>query len=287
MRRATVLLLAVLAAGCGGAAADRDREGQEQAAAPRAAVPVLQAVAVDAGRVLRISQGAAESWRPAPPPQRTTRCLPGAEQSLGDRELAYAGVAQRRLTAYREPGRGPLRTFGRLNENDYPTVFGVLGVIHGADCRAQWYRVQLPMRPNGLVGYVRASALELATVRTRIEIDLSERRLEFFRDGQLVHRLTTAIGSDSTPTPTGRYYVNQRLLSNDPSGPFGPGALGISAFSPVLIHWEQGGPIAIHGTNNPASIGRAASNGCLRLQNEDLVRLYEQTPAGTPVVIRA
>jgi lipoprotein-anchoring transpeptidase ErfK/SrfK len=55
----------------------------------------------------------------------------------------------------------------------------------------------------------------------------------------------------------------------------------------VLIHWPQGGPIAIHGTNNPDSIGKAASNGCLRLPNRQLIRLFEQTPAGTPVVIKA
>ena len=96
---------------------------------------------------------------------------------------------------------------------------------------------------------------------------------------------TVAVGSSATPTPTGNYYVNQRLIPTDTSGPFGPGAIGISAFSNVLTGWTQGGPIAIHGTNEPWSIGHAVSNGCIRVHNDVLRRLFKATPAGTPVVI--
>jgi lipoprotein-anchoring transpeptidase ErfK/SrfK len=84
----------------------------------------------------------------------------------------------------------------------------------------------------------------------------------------------------------GRYYVNQRLVPSDKSGPFGPGAVGVSAFSPVLTGWAQGGPIAIHGTNQPWSIGHSVSNGCIRLPNAVLKRLFAGALAGTPVVIR-
>jgi lipoprotein-anchoring transpeptidase ErfK/SrfK len=62
--------------------------------------------------------------------------------------------------------------------------------------------------------------------------------------------------------------------------------VGISAFSPVLTGWTQGGPIAIHGTDEPWSIGRAVSNGCIRLPNAVLRKLFAQTPSGTPVLIR-
>ena len=89
------------------------------------------------------------------------------------------------------------------------------------------------------------------------------------------------------PTPTGRYYVNQRLVPDDASGPFGPAALGISAFSPVLTWWAQGGPVAIHGTNEPWSIGQAVSDGCVRLPNAILERVFAAVDAGTPVIIRA
>ncbi|MDX6455249.1 MAG: hypothetical protein QOD48_1356, partial [Gaiellaceae bacterium] len=134
--------------------------------------------------------------------------------------------------------------------------------------------------------WVRASHVQLVRVRTRIVVDLSERRVRFYKRGRLVLSSTAAVGSSATPTPLGRYYVNQRLIPRDPGGPFGPGAIGISAFSPVLTGWTQGGPIAIHGTNEPWSIGRAVSNGCIRLPNAALRKLFAQTPSGTPVLIR-
>jgi lipoprotein-anchoring transpeptidase ErfK/SrfK len=101
-----------------------------------------------------------------------------------------------------------------------------------------------------------------------------------------VLRTAVAGGSPATPTPTGRYYVDQRLIPADSGGPFGPAAIGISAHTNVLTGWTQGGPIAIHGTNEPSSIGHAASNGCIRVDNRVLRRLFRVTPAGTPVVIR-
>lgn len=80
--------------------------------------------------------------------------------------------------------------------------------------------------------------------------------MTLFRDGRPVLETVGGIGSPATPTPTGSFYVNQRLIPTDTSGPFGPGAIGISAFSNVLTGWAQGGPIAIHGTNQPWSIGK-------------------------------
>ena len=169
--------------------------------------------------------------------------------------------------------------------NGVETVFGVTGALVTRSCRATWYHVQLPMRPNGAVGYVRARDVWVTHVSTRIDVDVSARRLSFFRRGRLVLRARVAVGSSATPTPYGRFYVNQRLIPADPSGPYGPGAIGISAFSNVLTGWTQGGPVAIHGTNEPSSIGHAVSNGCVRLPNPVLRRLFRVTPAGTPVVV--
>ena len=215
------------------------------------------------------------------------RCEAGSRARLGDRRVAYAARARGRVLALRRPGGAPVRAFERKNANGVVTVFGVLGAVRNERCRPTWYRVQLPIRPNGATGFVRARDVELFRVRTRIEVDLSERRIDFFRGGRRVLRVAAAIGAEGTPTPTGRYYVNQRLLSGDPSGPFGPGGIGISAFSPVLTGWTQDGPIAIHGTNNPGSIGEAASYGCLRIENRHAERMLRANPEGTPVVIRA
>jgi lipoprotein-anchoring transpeptidase ErfK/SrfK len=213
-------------------------------------------------------------------------CESGTLRPLGSGRVTYAAVVRRRATAFRRPGGARLAVFGQLNVNGVPTVLGVRGAVVDRRCRATWYRVQLPLRPNGVVGYVRAWAVGIGRVRTRIVVDLSDRRVILYHAGRKVLQTRAAIGSSATPTPTGRYYVNQRLVPADPGGPFGPGAIGISAFSNVLTGWTQGGPIAIHGTNQPWSIGHAVSNGCVRVPNDMLRRLFRAALAGTPVTIR-
>jgi lipoprotein-anchoring transpeptidase ErfK/SrfK len=214
-------------------------------------------------------------------------CRPGTTRGVGSSARTFAAVVQERTSAYRAPGGNRIAAFGERNVNGVPTVFAVLAERVDAECRAEWYRVQLPLRPNGVTGWVRARDVELAPVTTRIEVDLSERRVTLFERGREVLSAPAAIGSPRTPTPTGSYYVNQRLIPRDPSGPFGPGAIGISAFSNVLTGWTQGGPIAIHGTNRPDLIGGAVSNGCIRVRNDLLRRLFDRTVAGTPVTVRA
>jgi lipoprotein-anchoring transpeptidase ErfK/SrfK len=205
---------------------------------------------------------------------------------MGSARRSFAAIVRVPTRAYRQPGKRPFARFGRLNVNGVPTVFGVLGRVVDGACRPRWYRVQLPIKPNGATGFVPASDVRLVGVRARLEVDLSERRVTLYRDGRRILRATVAVGSAATPTPTGRYYVNQRLIPFDRSGPFGPGAIGISAFSEVLTGWTQGGPIALHGTNQPASIGRPVSNGCLRVRNDLLLEMFDVALAGTPVVIR-
>jgi lipoprotein-anchoring transpeptidase ErfK/SrfK len=227
----------------------------------------------------------------APPPKPVAtvpaapRCSTATVRSLTSARTSYAGFAPRGAVAYRTPGGAVLARFGRENVNGYAMYFGVLGKRVAADCSAVWYRVQLPIRPNGAVGWVRAAAIELQPVDLRIEVDVSQRQLTLFRAGKRVLAATVAVGAPATPTPIGRYYVNQRLVPDDPNGPYGPGAIGISAFSPVLTGWAQGGPVAIHGTNEPWSIGRAVSNGCIRLPNSTLERLFKIVPPGTQVII--
>jgi lipoprotein-anchoring transpeptidase ErfK/SrfK len=228
---------------------------------------------------------------PAPAPLHevkgadVVRCTPGT-RAFGSRSLAWAAVVRERATAYRAPGGSELHRFGRVNVNGFPTVLGVRAKRVERDCSVRWYRVQLPIRPNGVTGWVRAADVLLEPVRTRILVDLSDRRLTLFRRGERVLATPVAIGSRATPTPTGSYYVDQRLVPDDPDGPFGPAALGVSAHSDVLTGWVQGGPIGIHGTNEPWSIGRAVSNGCIRVPNATLRRLFRLAAAGTPVLIR-
>jgi lipoprotein-anchoring transpeptidase ErfK/SrfK len=218
---------------------------------------------------------------------RHAKCRGGVLHPVGTSKAAYAAVVRSRAAGYRRPGRARLAHFRKLNQNGYPTTLSIVGAILTRSCTVSWYRVKLPMRPNGIVGYVRPAAVLVQEVRTRIDVDISVRELRFFVAGRLALKTPVAVGAPATPTPTGRFYVNQRLLSPNPSGPYGPAALGVSAFSEVLTGWTQGGPIGIHGTNAPWSIGRAVSNGCIRVPNETLRRLFAATRGGTPVRIHA
>lgn len=107
-----------------------------------------------------------------------------------------------------------------------------------------------------------------------ITVDLSKRRLTFSAPGMESRSYPVAIGKPSTPTPVGNWTIVQKAMH--PGGPFGARWMRLS------IPW---GGYGIHGTNNPKSIGKAVSHGCVRLYNEDVIELYDLTPLGTPVAI--
>ena len=197
-----------------------------------------------------------------------------------------AAIARHRLWVYRKPGRARALALGRRDAYGVPTTFGVLAKRVGSNCRATWYRVQLPVRPNHSTGWVRARDVRMYHVKERIVVDLSARRLFLYVRGRLVLRSRAAIGRPGATTPTGRFYVTERFIPADPYGPFGPRALGVSAHSDTLVSWRDGGPIGIHGTNEPFSVGEPVSHGCIRLPNPMIVRLFRRAWLGTPVVIR-
>ena len=230
---------------------------------------------------MRTEKPAASTEKPA------ASCDPALTRPLGSEQRSYAAVVQESAAAFRAPGGERLASFGRKNVNGVPNVFAVRAQRLDEDCAPTWYHVQLPLKPNGVTGWVRAGDVTLEAVTTRVLVDLSERRVMLFDRGRHVLSARAAIGAPATPTPVGRFYVNQRLIPQDASGPFGPGAIGISAFSEVLTGWAQGGPIAIHGTNRPDLIGGAVSNGCIRVRNDLLQQLFDRTLAGTPVTVRA
>jgi lipoprotein-anchoring transpeptidase ErfK/SrfK len=199
---------------------------------------------------------------------------------------SYAVVVRSAASARTAPsgGAGVVRRFGRVDENGFPTVFSVLG-SRARGCSVVWLHVALPTRPNGSTGWVPASEVRVYPVSSRIVVDLSSRSVSLYHWGSVVLSTRVAVGAPGTPTPIGRFYVDERFLLSSANGPFGVAALGISAHSNVLQDWVQGGPIALHGTNEPSSIGGAVSHGCVRLPNAAMARLFRLAPAGTPVVI--
>jgi lipoprotein-anchoring transpeptidase ErfK/SrfK len=95
------------------------------------------------------------------------------------------------------------------------------------------------------------------------------------------------VGRAGSPTPTGRFAVTDKL-SGSAYGPYyGCCILALSAHQTHLPPgWTGGDRVAIHGTNAPATIGAAASAGCLHAGEADLRTLMRRVPLGTPVFIR-
>jgi hypothetical protein len=234
---------------------------------------------------LALSLGFTPSIQASPPGRTSKSCASGSIKTLVSPAKSYAVDARGLVRIYRKPGGRPFARFGALNQNGVPTVFAGLEAVLGARCKAAWYRVLVPLKPNGSTGYVRARSVNLRLVRSRIVIDLSARKLAVYVRGRAAFTTTTAIGAPATPTPLGSFYVNQRFR-DDPNGPYGWAAIGISAFSEVLTGWPQGGPVAIHGTNRPSLLGLQVSNGCIRVSNDAIQRIWRLAPPGTPVSIR-
>lgn len=124
-----------------------------------------------------------------------------------------------------------------------------------------------------------------------------ERRLYHYVDGEIAADWPVAIGGGGSPTPTGVFAVGEKRRSPswynpDPDGwgedmpeYIGPGPdnpLGMRA-----LNWNRDGYdtlIRFHGTANVSSIGERASQGCVRLTNDDVVELFDRVPSGTPIV---
>ncbi len=162
-----------------------------------------------------------------------------------------------------------------------PTVMPVLeGPIDG------WVKLSLPGRPNEASGWARADQFQFAHVDQRIEVDLTASTLTFYERGEPVITTTVAIGSPTNPTPPGEFFVTDIVVLTDPSGPWGPYALGLSARSDTITEFNGGdGIIGIHGTNRPERIGEPVSLGCVRVPNEVIAQIAERVQLGIPVTI--
>ena len=113
---------------------------------------------------------------------------------------------------------------------------------------------------------------EPSSIPYTIQVSIGKKRLTLFQNGKLVKIFPIAVGKMLTRTPTGEFVIVNRQLN--PGGPFGVMWMSLS---------KQG--YGIHGTNDPSSIGKAVSHGCIRMYNHDVLKLAEMVPNGTKVMI--
>lgn len=186
------------------------------------------------------------------------------------------------VTVYEAP-EGPVKTtLPNPNENGAPLTF------LERERREGWVKVLLPVRPNGSQGWVRLSDVRLTSHHFKIRVELAAHRLVVTDGTETILDTPVGVGTRDTPTPGGLFYTKELLQPPDPNGAYGHYTYGLSGFSNVIFNFQGvDGIIGIHGTNDPSSIGKDVSHGCLRISNEAITMLAKKLPLGVPVEIIA
>ena len=166
----------------------------------------------------------------------------------------------------------------------------VVRVLQGAP-GDEWVHVELPVRPNGANGWVRAENFNWSTVNHHIRIDVSDRSVALYNGDNLITSTRAIVGKPATYTPALKGFLVEKLPNhNQQSGSvvLGDWILMLSFFSESLNSFGGGLPrIALHGTHIPERVGEALSNGCIRIPNDIVETIAERAPLGTVVNIVA
>lgn len=128
---------------------------------------------------------------------------------------------------------------------------------------------------------------------------LGERRLYLKQDGadQPLDSFPVAIGRKKFPTPTGRFQVNEMIVEPDflvfdfekpsaaPRGRIPPGPNNPLGLRWIGFAYAHGWTIGFHGTSKTSVLGQAVSHGCVRMRNEDIVKVFDRVKIGTTVIV--
>lgn len=130
------------------------------------------------------------------------------------------------------------------------------------------------------------AAVRQEGLERRVVISVPDRMLAIVVNGEVVKVYPTAVGATRTPSPEGEFKIITRL--KDPTW-YGPNKVVVTPgkANPLGTRWIglslRG--YGIHGTNNPRSIGRNASHGCIRMRNADVEDLFRRVRVGDAVVL--
>jgi len=187
------------------------------------------------------------------------------------------------LSIYSKPGGGSvIGAFPSISK--FGT--GMVAWVQDRSKSGRYGKVTVPYTMYPRPGWIKIEGLKKRYVKYSVEADVSRHRITLLRYGKPVMRVPAAMGKPSTPTPPGRYHVVDRWASS-PSGSFGA---FVFALSGLQINYPGASSglfiMAIHGTNNPATLGQSVSGGCPRVSAKAIQRLIPALQLGTPVIIR-
>lgn len=246
---------------------------------------LLVLVAVAAASVLSASpRQTVEPSTTAPTPSPTPSPTEESGLVLASNQATIAIVIVPTIKIYESASEtAPVKA-----ELDMKNEHGVDQVFLVKEMRGSWANALLPIRPNGSKGWIQVKDVKITSTTYRVKVHVADKRLELYDGDSLYAQYPVGIGKQNTPTPGGEYYIKELLKPTKENGPYGTYAYGLSGFSNVLDQFNGGpGVIGIHGTNDPSTIGKEVSAGCIRLKNEDIEKLVKLLPLGTPVEIVA
>ncbi len=162
-------------------------------------------------------------------------------------EYPKAGVIlQTKVAAHSRPSSSSptIRFIPQFRSDFRPTTLLVLGEAKGAK-GSRWLKLSMPVRPNGTIGWVKASAVQMRPVQRSIVIDLSSRKLRVLEQGKTRFATRVAVGRKGMETPTGTFYITAKFKPTERF--LGAFAFETSAYS-KLSEWPGGGVVGLHGT---------------------------------------
>jgi L,D-transpeptidase-like protein len=182
-----------------------------------------------------------------------------------------------------DPSAHVIKVMHQFRRDYRPQVMFAVRKTTGTDGEV-WYRISIPMRPNGTFGWIPAKTVSLRPTHSQIVINLRHRTIDLYRFGKRKWHAPVAIGAPGRETPVGHYFVASRFV------PYHDTFLGVfaeetSAYS-KLTEWPGGGVVGIHGTSLPQLLGKAVSHGCVRVSNTTARKLRALAPLGTPIWIK-
>ncbi len=122
-------------------------------------------------------------------------------------------------------------------------------------------------------------------VKRQVVVSVPDRKLVVMENGAVLRVFPVAVGAGVSPSPTGEFEIVTRLT--DPTYYHYGVVIPPGADNPLGPRWvgfnKKG--YGIHGTNAPGSIGKAASHGCIRMRNRDIVQFFALVSVGDTVEI--
>ena len=151
--------------------------------------------------------------------------------------------------------------------------------------QGDWAQILLPTRPNASSGWVHltAGAAESAQNDFAVTVDRAQFTLEILEAGKSLGKWTIGTGKPEHPTPAGRAYIIASIAET--KNTYSPIVLPLSYHSDSLETFGGGpGTVGLHTWPNTSFVGKANSDGCIRVTKETLDQLVK-LPLGTIVNI--